>query len=62
MIELLVRAGSNINAQNMVGDAPLHKAALNGRVLAAGYLVREGADLNIRYAVYLVLKKLKKLK
>ena len=46
-----MRAGSDINAQNIVGDAPLHKAALNGRVLAAGYLIRAGADVNVRYTI-----------
>ncbi|CAN0292257.1 unnamed protein product, partial [Ectocarpus sp. 12 AP-2014] len=48
MLELLLRAGSNINAQNIVGDAPLHKAALNGRALSADYLIRAGANVNIR--------------
>lgn len=48
MLELLLNAGANINAQNIVGDAPLHKAALNGRALSADHLIREGADVNIR--------------
>ena len=56
MLELLVRAGSDINAQNIVGDAPLHKAAFNGRALAADYLIRVGADVNVRYTAYLVLR------
>ena len=46
-----MRAGSDVNAQNIVGDAPLHKAAFNGRVLAAGYLIRTGANVNIRYCL-----------
>lgn len=48
MLELLLNAGSNIDAQNIVGDAPLHKAALNGRALSADYLIRAGANVNIR--------------
>lgn len=48
MLELLLNAGANINAQNIVGDAPLHKAALNGRALSADYLIRSGANVNIR--------------
>eukprot|EP00904_Undaria_pinnatifida_P006985 jgi/Undpi1/3416/HiC_scaffold_16.g06789.m1 len=48
MLELLLSAGANINAQNIVGDAPLHKAALNGRALSTDYLLRSGANVNIR--------------
>lgn len=48
MLELLINAGSDINAQNIVGDAPLHKAALNGRALSADFLIRAGANVNIR--------------
>lgn len=52
MLELLLSAGSNINAQNIVGDAPLHKAALNGRALSTDYLLRSGANVNIRSVAY----------
>ncbi|CAM9128053.1 unnamed protein product, partial [Hapterophycus canaliculatus] len=48
MLELLLKAGSDINAQNIVGDAPLHKAAMNGRARAADYLICSGANVNIR--------------
>lgn len=48
MLELLLNAGSNIDAQNIVGDAPLHKAALNGRALSADFLISAGANVNIR--------------
>lgn len=48
MLELLIDSGSDINAQNIVGDAPLHKAAINGRALAADFLIRAGANVNIR--------------
>lgn len=48
MLELLLKAGANINAQNIVGDAPLHKAALNGRALSADFLISSGANVNIR--------------
>lgn len=51
MLELLVDSGSDINAQNIVGDAPLHKAALNGRALAADFLIRKGANVNIRWVI-----------
>lgn len=50
MLELLLKAGAQINARNIVGDAPLHKAALNGRTVSADFLIRAGADVNIRYA------------
>lgn len=50
MLELLLKAGSDINAQNIVGDAPLHKAAMNGRARAADYLICSGANVNIRNA------------
>lgn len=48
MLELLVNAGSDINARNIVGDAPLHKAALNGRARSADFLIKAGANVNIR--------------
>ncbi|CAM9118787.1 unnamed protein product, partial [Scytosiphon promiscuus] len=50
MLELLLKAGSDIDAQNIVGDAPLHKAAMNGRARAADYLIGSGANVNIRNA------------
>lgn len=49
MLELLINAGAQIDARNIVGDAPLHKAALNGRSVATDFLVGAGADVNIRY-------------
>lgn len=55
MLKLLVERGANINAQNIVGDAPLHKAALNGRATSADYLILAGADVNIRCVVRPVL-------
>lgn len=48
MLKLLVDTGANIDARNIVGDAPLHKAALNGRAISADYLIRAGANVNIR--------------
>lgn len=48
MLELLINAGSEINARNIVGDAPLHKAALNGRARSADFLIKAGANVNIR--------------
>lgn len=48
MLELLLTAGAQVNARNIVGDAPLHKAALNGRTVSADILIRAGADVNIR--------------
>lgn len=49
MLELLVSAGCPMNSQNMMGDAPLHLAAINGHALAVDYLVGAGADTNVRY-------------
>ncbi|CAM9232785.1 unnamed protein product [Choristocarpus tenellus] len=48
MLDFLIAAGAVINGKNIVGDAPLHKAALNGRAIAADFLIRHGADVNIR--------------
>eukprot|EP00903_Cladosiphon_okamuranus_P008330 g8013.t1 len=48
MLEMLINAGCDINAQNIVGDAPLHKAALNGRTRSADFLIKAGANVNIR--------------
>lgn len=53
MLDLLINAGAHINAQNIVGDAPLHKAALNGRAVSADHLIRAGADVNIRWVKHL---------
>ncbi|CAM9625539.1 unnamed protein product [Discosporangium mesarthrocarpum] len=50
MLDLLLISGAAIDAQNIVGDSPLHKAALNGRAIAADFLIRNGADVNIRNA------------
>ena len=48
MLELLVSARCPMNSQNIMSDAPLHVAAINGHGLAAGYLVGAGADVNVR--------------
>ena len=37
-----------MNSQNMMGDAPLHLAAINGHALAVEYLVGAGADVDVR--------------
>ena len=37
-----------MTSQNMMGDAPLHLAAINGHALAVDYLVGAGADVNVR--------------
>lgn len=59
MLELLIDSGSDINAQNIVGDAPLHKAAINGRALAADFLIQAGANVNIRCGVVVFYRPLK---
>ena len=37
-----------MNSQNMMGDAPLHLAAINGHALAVDYLVGGGTDVSVR--------------
>ena len=49
ILHLLVGAECPINARNMMGDTPLHLAAINGHALAVEYLVGSGADVNARY-------------
>lgn len=44
---LLISTGANINAQNAVGQTPLHVAILSGITTMQCFLVRNGADPNI---------------
>lgn len=43
-VEMLVRLGMDVNAQDDAGETPLHWTALAGRVWATGFLLRNGSD------------------
>lgn len=43
-VEMLVRMGMDVNAQDDVGETPLHWAAFAGRAWATGFLLRNGSD------------------
>ncbi|CAJ1348254.1 unnamed protein product [Effrenium voratum] len=43
-VEMLVRMGMDVNAQDDVGETPLHWAAMSGRAWATGFLLRNGSD------------------
>lgn len=54
MIELLIKAGANINKENMKGMTPLHTACLNGNIKAVDLLLDSGADFYKKDKVRLV--------
>lgn len=43
-VEMLVRLGMDVNAQDDAGETPLHWAAMAGRAWATGFLLRNGSD------------------
>mmetsp|Transcript_31412 Transcript_31412/g.73655 ORF Transcript_31412/g.73655 Transcript_31412/m.73655 type:complete len:874 (+) Transcript_31412:23-2644(+) len=43
-VEMLVRMGMDVNAQDDAGETPLHWAAMTGRAWATGFLLRNGSD------------------
>ena len=45
VLNLLLERGANVNAKNKSNQTPLHKAASNGKRLAAALLVKYGADI-----------------
>ena len=45
MVTQLIETGSPVNAQDKVGDTPLHDAALQGHVEAARVLIVAGASM-----------------
>ena len=47
-IERHIKWGSDINALDKDGDAPLHVAAQKGRIVIARLLLRHGADINLK--------------
>jgi ankyrin repeat protein len=46
IVELLLRAGADVNAKQMSGVTPLHSAAHNGQTQLAKLLIDKGADVN----------------
>lgn len=45
VIELLLKAGVNLDARDKIGDTPLHWGAQYGQIEAITYMVKAGADL-----------------
>lgn len=48
IFDLLVAAGSDLNARNNLREAPLHVAAVANNNAVAGLLIAAGADINAR--------------
>ena len=48
IVNLLLRAGANANAQCSDGSTPLHQAATSGHAAVARRLIAAGADINAR--------------
>lgn len=44
ILELMLRAGADINAKNSAGNTPLHQAGMSRNRSAASWLIRNGAD------------------
>ncbi|HIA48825.1 MAG TPA: hypothetical protein EYN96_12870 [Candidatus Hydrogenedentes bacterium] len=49
LVDLLLRHGSQVNAQNIFGKTALHYAALKGHVQIVGLLLDNNADLSILF-------------
>jgi ankyrin repeat protein len=49
LVDLLLRHGSQVNAQNIFGKTALHYAALKGHVQIVGLLLDSNADLSILF-------------
>lgn len=50
LVEMTPQKGG-INIQNLSGQTPLHVSLAVGDILRAGYLIKSGADVNLRMAV-----------
>ncbi|EGG17327.1 hypothetical protein DFA_08322 [Cavenderia fasciculata] len=48
VVDVLAKAGANLNLVNKVGDSALHKAAARGRLDSVKVLVANKADIEIR--------------
>lgn len=46
VVEVLLRAGAQVNKPDQFGMTPLHKAAFHGRAALVNRLVKSGADIN----------------
>ena len=46
VVELLVKAGGNIEAETNLGDTPLIQASLGGHMSTIELLLSKGADVN----------------
>ena len=51
LVQLLLQAGADIDAQNTFGHCPLHRAVLDGLGIACQVLLEQGATPNVVFAV-----------
>jgi uncharacterized protein len=47
-VEILIKAGADVNARQIQGITPLHEAAHNGQTRLAALLIKHGADTNAK--------------
>ena len=51
LVQLLLQAGADVDAQNTFGHCPLHRAVLDGLGIACQVLLEQGATSNVVFAV-----------